>query len=161
MNGRKPIPTETRIRRGEAPRRTPLVTARQTPDMPHGLDERAKTAWRQVVRDLDASGVIDRSDGIVIELLATAIARFREARDVIRREGFLHENSQGRVTHPAVGVMERAEKQILQLVDRLPMSPWGRARLNLLMTSDGGADADLEHRIGPPGRLRVVGGEDE
>lgn len=162
--GRKPVTTEERIKRGETPKRPPLVVGgRRAPRMPNGLNDRAKTAWRQVVDDLLSSGVIDRADSTVIEILATAVGRYRDARTVLNREGILAENSQGRVAHPAVGIAERAEQRILQIADRLPLSPWGRTRLNLLLSSGGdeGAEADMEATIGRPPRLKVVGGGDD
>ena len=160
--GRKPVPAEERRRRGEASAPPPTVIGgRAEPDMPRGLSERSKRAWRQIVRDLAAANILDRADAFVIEALAIHVGRAREARAIIAREGLLSKTAHGGA-HAAVGIEERAWREVRQLADQLPMSPWGRARLGLNLARGGGegADAEMEREIGPAPRLRVMGGGD-
>lgn len=153
--GRKPVPTEERQRRGEQPPRPPVVVGgRSRPPMPHGLTPRMQTAWRTVVEDLEHASILDRADWAVIEAFSVAVGRAREARAIVNREGILASNSQGRVAHPALGIEERAWKEVRQLAEQLPLSPWGRARLGLKGNPEG--DNGLEADIGQSPRLRVL-----
>lgn len=163
MRGRKPVSTEVRIRRGETPKRPPLVVGgREAPPMPHGLNGRAQTAWRQIIKDLSAAKLLDRSDAIVIESLCVAVGRAREARAIVNRDGLWHVNSQGRVAHPMIAIELSQWREARQLADRLPLSPWGRARLGLALgtqpaAAGAGAEADLERELGPsPRQLHLV-----
>lgn len=130
--------------------------------MPQGLNGRAQTAWRQIVRDLAAAKLLDRSDGIVIESLAVAIGRAREARSIVNSDGLWHQNSQGRVAHPMLAIELAQWREARQLADRLPLSPWGRARLGLALgtqaaAAGAGAEADMERELGPsPRQLHLV-----
>jgi P27 family predicted phage terminase small subunit len=157
--GRKPVPTEERRRRGEKPIAPPVVVGgRGSPDMPPGLSERSKSAWRQIVRDLASAGILDRADAFVIEALAVHVGRARDARAIIAKEGLLSKTAHGGA-HAAVGIEERALREVRQLCDQLPLSPWGRARLGLTLARGGGegADDEMEREIGLAPRLRVLG----
>lgn len=158
MKGRKPTTPEARRARGEirAGRDVPLVVAgRELPRMPAGLTEGMKTIWRAVVRDLDGAGVLDRADWAIVEAFVIAVARAREARALLALSptGLLTTNSQGVVAHPALAIEERAWKEVRQLAEALPLSPWGRARLNLHGTAPGGAGFD---DVLGPARLTAV-----
>jgi phage terminase small subunit len=64
-------------------------------------------------------------------------------------------NSQGKVAHPALGVEERAWREVRQLAGSiLPMSPPSRASLGGTVTEDAGDD--MERELGPA-RRAVVG----
>jgi P27 family predicted phage terminase small subunit len=141
--------------RAAARRGVTVIAGPGAPPMPQGLTKRMQTAWRAIVRDLTAARMLDRADWPVVEALAVAIGRAREARAIINEQGLLHENSQGKVAHPALGVEERAWREVRQLAGSiLPMSPPSRASLGGTSTEDAGDD--MERELGPA-RLQVVG----
>lgn len=157
------MPAEERRRRGENVT-APIIGGRERPTMPPGLNDRQKTAWRSIVRDLERAGILDRADAGVIEAAAIAWGRAREARAIVNREGLLATNSQGRVGHPALAIEQAAWKEFRQLADQLPLSPWGRQRLSITIGSGGETD-EMERELGPSTRdritsLKVVGGSD-
>lgn len=120
--------------------------------MPAGLNDRMRSVWRQVVRDLAGAGVLDRADWAVVEAFCVSVARAREARALLNGVSLLTANSQGVVAHPALQIEERAWKEVRQLAEQLPLSPWGRARLNLHGTQP---TDEIERSLGPA-RLRAV-----
>jgi P27 family predicted phage terminase small subunit len=132
-----------------------LVGGRSVPPMPRDLTPRMQTAWRAIVRDLDAASLLDRADWAVVEALAVAVGRAREARVIVNRDGVLATNSQRQVAHPALGIEERAWREVRQLAEQLPLSPWGRARLRI---GRADADDDFERELGPARPRLVVGG---
>jgi P27 family predicted phage terminase small subunit len=131
------------------------VAGKGAPPMPQGLTKRMQTAWKRIVQDLTAAGMLDRADWPVVEALAVAVGRAREARAILNKDGLLHKNSQGIVAHPALGVEERAWREVRQLAGSiLPLSPPSRASLGLTFGEDSGDD--MERDLGPA-RLQVVG----
>jgi P27 family predicted phage terminase small subunit len=155
VDGRKPTPPEVRQRRGEKRRGRDipiLIGGRDAPPMPRGLSGPMQTIWRQVVRDLAGANVLDRADWAIVEAFVVTVARAREARALVQAHGLITANSQGAVANPALLIEERAWKEVRQLAEQLPLSPLGRARLNLHGT--GGGD-DLERTLGPA-RPRLV-----
>ena len=140
-----------------------VVGGRAAPDMPRGLSTRQQTAWRHAIRDLSASGVLDRADSFTVELLAGAVGRMREARAEVNRAKSMiakdGENSQGRVASAASSLELQWAREARQLVQLEPLSAVGRARLGLTLARGGGegADAEMEREIGLAPRLRVVG----
>lgn len=127
--------------------------------MPLGLDDRMKVVWRIVVRDLAGAGVLDRADWSVVEAFAVSVARAREARELLRGRSLLTQNSQGVVAHPALAIEERSWHRAMALAEQLPLSPWGRARLNLHGSAPGGRS--IEDELGParPRLLPDLAGE--
>ncbi len=165
MKGRKPVPTEVRLKRGETPEAPPIVVGgRIAPRMPLGLNAYQKTAWRTVVADLSKANLLDHADAAVIEAFAVFWGRARQARAMVNREGLLSKSAHGGA-HAAVGIEERSFREVRQLADQLPLSPWGRARLGLhlgITPSVGvGADEDLARELGPsPRQLHLVAAGD-
>lgn len=180
------MPTEERLKRGERPARPPVVVGGRTiPATPTGLNRYQLTAWRTVVADLSLTNVLDRADAAVIEAFAVHWGRARQARSAINTKprrrtrrvlskagavtivvtspevsagGLLMRTSQGWSANPLLAIEERAWREIRQLADQLPLSPWGRARLGLTLATGAneGADQDMEATIGKSPRLRVV-----
>lgn len=134
-----------------------LIAGRIVPRMPLGLTRPMQTVWRIVVRDLAGAGVLDAADWAIVEAFVVSVGRARQARQLLAKSptGLLTTNSQGVVPHPALAIEERAWKEVRQLSEQLPLSPWGRARLNLHGTAPAGADIDED--LGPA-RPRLVSG---
>ena len=155
--GRKPVPAETRRKRGEPDRAMPVVIGgRNVPPMPHGLDDRMKTCWRFIVIDLTAADAIDHADAGVIEAAAVAWARARQARAAMIGQPLLISTPQGQVPNRLLDIERASWTAFRALAESLPLSPWGRARLGL----KGKAPAGPAEEPGIPPRLRAVGNED-
>jgi phage terminase small subunit len=165
-SGRKPLPRETHEQRGtlrnDRHGEKPAVQPnRERPRIPYGLSPRAQTAWRTIVADLEANGILARSDQWSIELLAVAIGRLREAR--------ANANTAMRKSDAdAIRVWWKIEREALSqartLVHQLGLSPSARNSLGMALARAQGAgragpDAGAEPK-GPtlvrPRRLQAV-----
>lgn len=173
MRGRKPTGAEARRLRGEVrgDRDLPvLIAGREAPPMPVDfLDDpkalkrvrdaraRQREIWTEQAEYLAGAGVLDKADGSVLRALVVQLWIHEEANRTLQVSptGLLTTNSQGVVAHPALAIIDRAGKEIRQLAEELPLSPWGRSRLNLHGTAPAGQDIDAT--LGPA-RLSVVGG---
>ncbi|HSW43112.1 MAG TPA: P27 family phage terminase small subunit, partial [Patescibacteria group bacterium] len=156
--GRKPVPAETRRRRGEPGRPLPVVIGgRVAPPMPRGLDGRMRTCWRAIVTDLVRADAIDHADAGVIEAAAVAWARARQARAAMINQPLLIQTPQGQVPNRLLDIERASWKEFRALAEALPLSPWGRARLGL----KGAVSGDqVIADIGLPPRLRALGNAD-
>lgn len=100
--------------------------------MPAGLSKRAQTAWKAIVADLEAGGILDFADWPIVEAAAVAIGRAREARAMVNKEGLVIPGQKGnRTRHPALGIELEAWKEVRQLADHIGLSPAGRERLGM------------------------------
>lgn len=165
MRGRKPEAVQRKLLRGEIVDESPFERLDGRPPMPAGLSDRQKTAWRQIVDLLAATKALSRADAILIEAMAVAVGRAREARARINAGGLLGSNSQGTVQSPYIAIERDAWREVRLLAGEFPMSTWARNRLGMLLTA--GADAgtggdEIERDLGPTPRerIRVVGGTD-
>lgn len=77
-----------------------------------------------------AAGICDRADWPLVEIVALRIARMRQARRVVDREGMTTMSTKGTVmVHPAARLEREAAAEVRQLLDQLGIGPIGRARL--------------------------------
>lgn len=92
---------------------------------PPGLDEaRAQVyAWLG-----DRAPVVDAADDAVLELTARALARYRVLDNYVAEHGFV--NRRGQISSPAQH-LEKVQRNLADLLDRLGMTPRSRARLGL------------------------------
>lgn len=93
-------------------------------------NKRSRAIWRQTVADLDALGVLSRSDGGVIGAYVTALDRWESAEQVIADMGFVAITPNGcPIVHPAVAVANKAIEQVNRLAQQLGLSPASRTRV--------------------------------
>lgn len=172
MKGRKPTPPEIRRQRGEFRRDRDLpvlIAGRELPPTPPDfLDDdaldpeirrhraRQRDIWTEQATYLAGAGVLDKADGSVLRALVVQLWIHEEANKLLQLSpsGLLTKNSQGVVPHPALAVIDRAGKEIRQLAEELPLSPWGRSRLNLHGSAPAGQDIDAT--LGPARPTLVV-----
>ncbi len=108
--------------------------------------------------------MLDKAEWPAIEVFAVEVARLRQARRVIAREGMFSEGQMGAtIVHPARTIEERAGKAVASLADALGLGPSGRARLGLTRSGQTGGrgrtlNGDAARRGVPdsPRRLRAV-----
>lgn len=142
MRGRKPTPTALKILRGN-PGHRPLNDREPQarpgrPSCPRSLPAEGRKAFRALVRELDAMGIVTKADAVALELLANAYAEWREARDVVEAEGQTYET----VTQ-AGGRMVRVRPEVLIAADA-----WRRIKA---MLTEYGLTASSRSRVKAPG----------
>lgn len=160
MKGAKPKPNELKRRAGS--RRatdTVVVGGRGVPKMPAGLPDRAKTIWKQLVADMQDSGVLDQADWPLIEVAAMTMCRMREAREVIKREGMIVEGQRGPTTHAAYKIERECMAEVRQLLDHLGIGPVGRSRLGLAAAKGKDVRTEMESKVPERGLSLVQGGK--
>ena len=124
--------------------------------MPAGLNKHAKAAWRALVTDLAAEGLLNPVDAALIELCASALGRAREARALIDRDGMVVSGAKGSpIKHPALIVEYQESAEARKLLEVLGIGPSARARVH----GKSGARASMldaiDATVGSRG-LRVV-----
>lgn len=175
--GRKPKPTEEKRRTGNPGKRglpqATLVGGRRPPAQPPGLSAPMVAAWKVMVEDLTAGGVLDHADGGIIEAAAVFWGRAREARAELTRQAAAHarkrralphllaETARGYTANPLIAIERESWGQFRLIADNLGLSPTARARLGMVRraqgTPTGGTMAnELDREIGASPKLRAV-----
>lgn len=133
------------------------------------------TAWKLMVADLEAGGVLDHADAGVLEAAAVFWGRAREARAELRRQAVQHsrrkrelshllaETARGYTANPLIAIERESWGQFRLIADNLGLSPNARARLGMVRRAQGTSTGatmktELDRELGDsPKRLRVVG----
>ena len=154
-------PDAAKLRKGETrPSRLnglePLPRHR-TPAVPKDLDPVARAAWRLAVREMGTSGLITAADGHSLRLYCEAWSRYRQAADMLADSAPLLNDRGHLAKNPLHQVVRDNADHIRLLARELGLSPAARASLQLL---PGAELPDIDAELGPPPRLRVVGGGD-
>lgn len=161
MKGPKPKPAEVKRKTGSKHQtQTVLVGGRQAPRMPAQLSPRAKTAWRQLVSDMEGAGILDKADWPLIEVTANLIANYRHAVEMGNREGIVCEGQKGNpTTSPWFRISMETGKEIRQLLEHLGIGPVGRSRLGMAGgKAKKSLSSEMADRIGPSEGLKLVKG---
>ncbi|MET0941455.1 MAG: phage terminase small subunit P27 family [Mesorhizobium sp.] len=133
MTGRKPIPSALKAAQGN---KAKLGKSRikvdpkgvGKPTMPPGLNKDARLLWAHVVDSLP-SEVLSRADDAVLEIIARAWSRYREAAGKLDTVGLLVLTPQGLRRNPLLAVINQAETVMLKAAAELGLTPAARARL--------------------------------
>lgn len=136
--GRPPKPIEQHLQEGTYRRdrhegalvvTTPGTGIAHLGAPPH-LTPFQKDVWLELAKLLE--NIVRESDAPMVELAAVAYASYRDAQDILNREGLtvLDDRDNPKV-HPMVQVRDRSMKMYMDLSARLGLSPADRARLGL------------------------------
>lgn len=120
--------------------RLPPGFRRLPPEPPPWLSGAALDEWHRVVPELQRLGLTKPSDAAALTAYCLAWQRMVDGQAIIAAEGLLGENSQGRVRHPAVAVVEAASKEIRAWAAQFGLSPAAEAGLAVPEITDGGDD---------------------
>lgn len=153
MKGRKPLPTHLKLVKGN-PGRRPLNDAepkprRERPGAPAHISDKAREAWGYVSGLLDRIGVLTEVDAIALEMLCEAYAEVLAARATLQAFGssyYQTVNEGGSVmhrAHPAVAVLQDADRRIKSWAAEFGMTPSARTRVKV----DGEQEADSADRF--------------
>jgi P27 family predicted phage terminase small subunit len=133
--GRKPKPIAEHRRTGtfraDRHRKSPPAADLAKPKPPAGLFREARTAWTELVRELQATHLLDSSDRHLIELTAVCLGRLRQARAAIAKSGLEVRGDRGAIVAPAVRIELSATRELRALLSELGLSPTSRSRLGI------------------------------
>jgi P27 family predicted phage terminase small subunit len=102
--------------------------------MPGGLSARQKTAWKTIVRDLEASALLDRADAGMIEAAAVAWGLAGDARAAAKGRVLVPGQREGtQVANPAIKIQRDAWAQFRAIAAELGLSLAARGRLGLTL----------------------------
>lgn len=140
--GPPPKPTALRVLQGDRPYR---INTREpkpepgVPKMPTELRKEARAYWRRLIRLLRPMRVLTVADGIVLMLLADALADRYIADLDIRARGQLTLSDRGAlVTNPSMRIKRLAAAEANRLSQQFGLSPTARVSL----TADPDVDSD-------------------
>ncbi len=153
MRGRKPKPAEVRRREGNPGKRPipapVLVAGRLVPEPPDHFPEAARQAWDVIVPTLAKIGLLDGIDSLALEGLCVLVARAREARTILERDGLVAESARGAlVAHPAIRIERDAWTAFLRFAEQYALTPVARTRLGLAELQRRTLADELAEQIG-------------
>ena len=159
--GPKPKPAEVRKREGTYSKAAhgEVVVLGGKPSAlaaPEHVTDRVRAVWDEIVPTLLAVGLLDRADGPALEAMASAVAQFREANEVVEKEGMFVASPNGyRIAHPAVAVANKAAAEYRSWCARFGLTPSDRIGLGLAAVRSRSLTEDLAEKIGPSPRTRA------
>lgn len=146
--GRKPKPAALKLVEGRGEGRDsggrkvkpPPLFKRLPPEAPAFLDGEARALWERVVPELARLELVKPIDAEALAAYCLTWQRLVEAQKIISDEGLLATNSQGRVRHPAVAVVEAASKDLRSWASEFGLTPASESKLKAPEASDGDAN---------------------
>jgi P27 family predicted phage terminase small subunit len=137
VNGRGPG-------RDSGGRKVPETPAfkRLPPAAPEWLPDEARSEWDRVVPELSRLDLVKPIDRASLTAYCLTWARLVQAQKEIADDGgsVLGRNSQGRVRHPAVAVVEAASKELRAWAQEFGLTPSAEQRVGAKGGGDGPED---------------------
>lgn len=140
MAAPKPRPSKLKLVEGRAPGRDsggrpvvePPAFRRLPPEAPEWLPEEARAEWLRVVPELARLELTKPVDRAALTAYCLTWDRMVRAQKEIEADGgsVLGRNSQGRVRHPAVAVVEAASKELRAWCAEFGFTPSSEGRLS-------------------------------
>lgn len=164
MGRRGPIaaPTRVKIKQGETrPSRVNFnepQPQQRAPKMPRDLSAGAKAVWKRVLDDMRDTDVIVSADADVLRVYCEAVDRYVKAQAIYQQSGVLLNRGGILVKNPVHQVVRDNAEQIRLLARELGLSPASRSALHIAAASAANGPQSIDADLGPPPRLRVVGG---
>lgn len=136
MKGRKPVPTNLKLVRGN-PGKRPLneqepQPALSTPDCPAHLDKVAQAEWGRISAELAAVGLLTQVDRATLAAYCQAWSRWIKAEKHLRSEGEVLERDSGvRYPNPYVAIANKAIEHIHKFSALFGLDPSSRTRIRV------------------------------
>ncbi|MER9820300.1 phage terminase small subunit P27 family [Mesorhizobium sp. M0129] len=113
--------------------RTATVTAldgalSRAPSPPPWLPKHGKAEWKRVLPVLVEARKIGAHELQTVEAYCVAVARIREAEEIVQREGLTFMSQSGPKRHPAGTILKDAMESARRLADALGLTPAARAK---------------------------------
>ncbi|MFC5144282.1 phage terminase small subunit P27 family [Streptomyces aureoversilis] len=146
MASPKPRPAGLKLVEGRAPGRDsggrlvkPVPSFRRLPpEPPEWLPEEARAEWERVVPELARLELLKPVDRSALAAYCLCWDRLVQAQREMAQDGsVLSTNSQGRVRHPAVAVIEAASKELRAWAGEFGLTPSAEARVGRQEADDG------------------------
>ncbi|GAA4688024.1 phage terminase small subunit P27 family [Streptomyces youssoufiensis] len=146
MASPKPRPAGLKLIEGRSPGRDsggrPVKQAptfkRLPPEPPGWLPEEARAEWERVVPELARLDLLKPADRSALTAYCLTWDRLVQAQREIEADGsVLATNSQGRVRHPAVAVIEAASKELRAWAGEFGLTPSSEGRVGQQGADDG------------------------
>ncbi len=112
---------------------------RLPPEPPAILTGEALAEWHRVVPELQRLKLTKPVDASSLSAYCLCWQRLVEAQLIINEEGLLGVNSQGRVRHPAVAVVEAASKDLRSWATEFGLTPSSESKVAHQEAGDGEA----------------------
>lgn len=110
---------------------------RLPPEAPDWLWGEARDLWNRTVPELQRLELTKAVDAPALAAYCLAYQRLVQAQKLVDDEGLLGENSQGRVRHPAVAIVEAASKELRAWAVEFGLTPSAEQRVG---KPEGGSD---------------------
>ena len=138
--GRRPPPTHLRLVKGNPGKRpinrTEPKSQRERPSAPSHVSDKARDSWGYVSGILDKMGVLTEADAIALEVMCEAYADLLGARRELEAFGSnyyettIQSGSKMYRAHPAVAVMQDADRRIKSWISEFGMTPSESTRVH-------------------------------
>ncbi len=143
-----PAPIPLKLMSGRAPGKDSAGRAipeapgfvRLPPVAPTWMTTEAKAEWKRVVPGLSRLDLTKPEDRAALTAYCECWSRFVAAQKIIKDEGLLAVNSQGRVRHPAVAIVEAASKELRSWAAEFGLTPSAENRVAGRKGTDGDED---------------------
>ena len=96
---------------------------RVPPEAPEWLTEEAAAEWARVLPGLARLELLKPEDRAALAAYCEAWSTFRQATEVVQREGLTIEARQGKLTHPAVGIARAAGREVRAWAAHFGLTP--------------------------------------
>jgi P27 family predicted phage terminase small subunit len=129
--GRTAQPAALRLIKGRAPGKDsagrPVNSGpafkRLPPEAPEWLSEEARAEWDRVLPGLTRLDLLKPEDRAALAAYCEAWATFRQASELVQREGLTFEAKQGTLPHPAVGIARAAGRELRAWAAHFGLTP--------------------------------------
>lgn len=135
MGRRGPPPKQTTLRvlHGERPYRINQDEPQPPPGLPEvpaELDETGRAVWDHVVAELDAMGLIRRTDAQQLHAYVEAVRLHAQVSVMVQKAGPLIKDRDGSLrTNPAVRIQREAARTMLAFAREFGLTPAARVQL--------------------------------
>lgn len=157
--GPKPEPTVLKLLRGNPGKRAISArepkprAAKKTPAPPKYLGAIAKEEWRRVVPELHRLGLLTKVDTTSLAMYCQALARWREADQVITAQGMTFMTEKGYVVQrPEVTIAQKQATLCKQFASEFGLTPSSRTRINVPEQPPEKVDPDEDFLLGGRGK---------
>ena len=138
MSASTPLPANLKLLNGRSPGKDsagrpvekPPPFKRHLPEPPPILSGEALAEWERVTPELARLELTKPIDRAALASYCLTWERLITAQKLINEEGILGQNSQGRVRHPAVAVIEAASKELRAWCEQFGFTPSSEARVS-------------------------------
>ncbi len=124
----------------------------ERPEPPADLSPEARAIWDRLCDHTEYLGVLSRVDGLALFLMVQSCMMYRRAMDIVREMGITYERQTPRgpvrVTNPAVNIVDRTHKQILEMANQFGLTPRSRRALGIKLQPHEAGDDDLDWLLG-------------